>query len=71
MTSVIRRERPFPQEQLKLSHCATRLCLCGLRFRRVVGPSELEQKRRLGAMAQAMRRNLARRATVGGGLFLE
>ena len=30
----------FPQEQLKHSHCASRLCPCGFRFRRVVAMHE-------------------------------
>ena len=35
----------FPQDQLKLSHCATRLCPCGFRFRRVVAMHEASPSR--------------------------
>jgi hypothetical protein len=35
----------FPQEQLKRSHCATRLCPCGFRFRRVVAMHEASPSR--------------------------
>ena len=53
----------FPQEPLKRSHCATRLCPCGFRFRRVVAmheaspsrPFEPFRRARPGAFA-AMRR---------------
>ena len=35
----------FPQEPLKLSHSATRLCPCGFRFRRVVAMHEASPSR--------------------------
>ena len=35
----------FPQEPLKLSHCATRLCPCGFRFRRVMAMHEASLSR--------------------------
>ena len=35
----------FPQEKLKRSHCATRLCPCGFRFRRVVAMHEASPSR--------------------------
>jgi hypothetical protein len=35
----------FPQDQLKRSHCATRLCPCGFRFRRIVAMHEASPSR--------------------------
>ena len=53
MTRSPRRSAHFPQEQLKRSHCATRLCPCGLRFRRVVAMHEASPSRPLEPFRRA------------------